>query len=187
MKKILIFVDDTKSSGAVLSTFRNSAWRPESVILLHVERLQGRSLMIDMLGEPELSTLKESLEGTEYKEALDRKAEKILSYYKEALQDDGYFSISTVIRAGHAASEILKIAKEENVDLIILGSGKQKGLSRLLTGSFADTVQKNAKVPVILAKMPLMCEEPYSWKDAFEAITVTGLIVLGMFFLGAIL
>jgi nucleotide-binding universal stress UspA family protein len=187
MKKILIFVDDTKSSKAVLSTFRNSAWKPERVILLHVQRLEGRSLMIDMLGEPELSTLKDSLEGTEYKEELDRKAERILSYYTRALQNDGTFSISTVIRAGHPAPEILQVAEEENVDLIILGSGRRRGLSRLLTGSFAGTVQKNAKVPVIVAKMPVMCEEPYSWKDAVEAITVTGLIVLGMFFLGAIL
>jgi len=34
--------------------------------------------MVDMLGDAELSTLKESLNGTEYKDSLDEKADKIL-------------------------------------------------------------------------------------------------------------
>jgi len=81
MKKVLIAVDGTKDSKSVLSAFRNLEQRPEDVVLLYVERLEGNSLMIDMLGEAEMSTLKDSLKGTEDKEALDRKAEKILNYY----------------------------------------------------------------------------------------------------------
>ena len=57
MKKILVAVDDTKGSEAVLTIFRNLVRPPEEVILLHVQRLEGRSLMIDMLGEAELATL----------------------------------------------------------------------------------------------------------------------------------
>jgi len=49
MKKVLIAVDDTKASKAVLTTFHNSVSQPDEIILLHVERLAGRSLMIDML------------------------------------------------------------------------------------------------------------------------------------------
>ncbi|MEK7196181.1 MAG: hypothetical protein AAB151_00805, partial [Nitrospirota bacterium] len=71
MKKILVAVDDSKGSRSVLSVFKNLVRPPEKVILLHVERLLGGSLMIDMLGEAELSTLRESLKGTEYKEELD--------------------------------------------------------------------------------------------------------------------
>jgi nucleotide-binding universal stress UspA family protein len=143
--------------------------------------------MIDMLGEAELSTLKESLKGTEYKEALDEKAEKILAYYKKELENGGVSSVTTVIRAGRPADEILKVAEEEFVDQILLGYKEQKGFSRFLTGSVAGDVQKNAKVPVLLASRPLMCEEPYSWKDAYAAVTVTTVIVLAMFLLGVIL
>jgi nucleotide-binding universal stress UspA family protein len=187
VNRLLIVVDDTTASKAVISTFMNLVWKPESVILLHVERLQGRSLMIDMLGEAELSTLKEALKGTEYKEALDEKAEKILAYYKKELENSGAFSVTTVIRAGRPADEILKVANEENVDQILLGYKEQKGFNRFLTGSVARDVQKNAKVPVLLASRPLMCEEPYSWKDAYAAVTVTTVIVLAMFLLGVIL
>jgi nucleotide-binding universal stress UspA family protein len=187
MNKILVVVDDTRTSKAVITTFQNVAYNPGSVILLHVERLEGRSLMIDMLGDAELSTLRESLKGTDYKEALDIKAEKILAYYKQELATDRSFGITTLIRAGKPADEILKVADEESVDLILLGSNGLKGINRLVTGSIAADVEKKSKVPVIVAKKPQVCEEPYSWKDAYSAVTVTTLIVLGLFLLGAVL
>ncbi|MBI5099754.1 MAG: universal stress protein [Nitrospirae bacterium] len=187
MNRVLIAVDDTKSSKAVVLTFQNLVRPPKEVLLLHVERLQGRSLMIDMLGEAELSTLKESLKGTEHKEALDKEAERILSFYKKELENIGSFSVTTVIRAGRPAEEILKVANEENVDLILLGYSGLKGWNRLLTGSVTKDVQKSAKIPVLLASRPRMCEEPYRWKDAYAAITVTTVIVFAMFFIGVIL
>ena len=187
MKKVLIAVDGTKASTAVLSTFHNLVRQPESVILLHVEKLEGRSLMVDMLGDAEMSTLKESLTGTEYKDALDKKAGKILDYYKGKLEDGGAVNITTKIRAGHPADEILKAAAEEGVELILLGYSGRKGLNRIITGSVAQKVQKNAKVPVLMAKRPLTCEAPYSWRDAFTAVTVTTAIVFSLFLLGTFL
>ena len=76
MKKILIAVDDTKGSKNVLSVFQNFVQQPAEVVLLHVERLQGRSMMVDMLGDAEMSTLKEMLKGTEHKDALDSRSRK---------------------------------------------------------------------------------------------------------------
>ncbi len=76
MNKVLIAVDDTKGSKYVLGVFQNLVRPPQEVLLLHVQRLQGRSLMIDMLSDAELSTLKESLKGTEYKEKLDMHVRK---------------------------------------------------------------------------------------------------------------
>jgi nucleotide-binding universal stress UspA family protein len=187
MKRILIAVDDTKNSEAVLSTFQNLVRDTESVTLLYVERLEGRSLMIDMLGEAELSTLKESLEGTEHKEVLDIKSQNIIAYYEMKLHDTGTFGLTKVIRFGHPSDEILKVADEEKVDLILLGYKGHKGLNRLFTGSVVKDVEKNAKVPVLLAKRPLACEEPYSWRDAYAAITITSAIVFCMFILGVIL
>jgi nucleotide-binding universal stress UspA family protein len=187
MNKILIAVEDTKTSKAVLSTFQNIVGAHKEVLLLHVERLEGSSMMIDMLGEAELSTLKDSLEGSEHKDELDKRAQRILAYYKNELETIGSFSIDTVIRAGRPAEEILKVANEQDVDMILLGYSGLKGWKRLLTGSVVEDVQKNTKVPVVLASRPLMCEEPYSWTDAYAAITVTTLIVFVMFFLGVIL
>ncbi len=187
MDKILIAVDDTKASKAVLWTFCNLVKQPTEVVLLHVERLQGRSLIIDMMGDAEMSTLKDSLKGTEYKDFLDRKAERILNYYKMELENNGASSVRTVIRTGRPAEEIMKVASEEKVELILLGYSGRKGLNRLITGSVAADLRKMANVPVLTAKRPLICEEPYSWRDAFAAVGVTTAIVLGLFLFGIIL
>jgi nucleotide-binding universal stress UspA family protein len=187
MKKVLIAVDGTKASKAVLATFYNSVQLPQEVVLLHVQKLEGRSLMIDMLGEAELSTLKESLKDTDHKAALDSKARKILTYYKKELEDGGFLNVRTVIREGHPAEEILRVAEQEGVELILLGYSGRNGLNRLIAGSVAKEVEKKAVVPVLVAKRVTMCEEPYSWKDAYTAVTVTTAIMLGMFLLGIIL
>ena len=152
MKKILIAVDETSGSKAVLSVFHNLVRPPEEVLLLHVERLQGKSLMIDMLSEAELSTLKESLKGSEYKERLDRKAEQILNYFKKELESSGLINVRTIIREGIPADEILKVAEEQNVDLVIVGDNGKKGLLRLITGCVSKEVEKHATVPVLVGK-----------------------------------
>jgi len=187
MKKVLIAVDDTKASKAVLTTFHNSVQHSEVVILMHVERLQGRSLMIDMLGEAEIATLRDSLHGTEHKESLDKKAEAILSYYAKELKSSGSSQIKTILRDGIPAEEILKVANEEGVELIILGYSGRKGLNRLIAGSVAKDVAKNAKMPVLVAKRANICEEPYTWRDAVAAVSVTSAVVFGLFLLGIFL
>ena len=187
MKKVLIAVDGTKASKAVLATFNNAVQLPQEVILLHVQRLEGRSLMIDMLGEAEMSTLKESLKDTQHKEELDRKSQKILNYYKKEIEDSGFLNVRTATKDGHPADEILKFAQQEGVELIILGYSGKTGLNRLIAGSVAKDVEKKAEVPVLVAKRVSMCEEPYSWKDAYTAVTVTTAIMIGLFLLGIVL
>lgn len=152
MKKVLVAVDDTKASESVVSVFDNLVRPPEEVILLHVERLEGRSVMIDMLSESELSTLKESLRGTEYKEALDRKAEKILSHYKKKFDNGGLVKVTTMIREGIPAEEIQKVAREENVELIIVGCDRERGLNRFIFGCVSEQVERDSGVPVVVAK-----------------------------------
>ena len=152
MKKVLIAVDDTKGSQSVLSVFHNLVRPPEEVLLLHVERLEGRSMMIDMLSESEISTLKEQLQGTEYKEALDKKAEKILSHYRRELEDGGLINVRPIIREGIPSDEILKVAEAENVDLIIVGSNEKRGFDRLVSGCVSKDIEKHSGVPVIIGK-----------------------------------
>ncbi len=62
MKNILVAVDDTKGSKDAVSTFIRvcKCINPERLVLLHVERLEGRSLIDGMLGDPEMATLRET-------------------------------------------------------------------------------------------------------------------------------
>jgi nucleotide-binding universal stress UspA family protein len=138
---------------------------PESVVLVHVQQLEGKSLMIDMLGDAELNTLRDSLKGTEYKEALDRKSEKILNYYRKEIENGGLVSVKNIIRDGITSEEILKVAQEEGVDLIVTGYNGKSFMQRLFTGSVSKEMEKNAPVPVLVAKEPTE-EEKHAWTAA---------------------
>jgi nucleotide-binding universal stress UspA family protein len=187
MKKVLIAVDDEKGSKAVLSTFFNLVNPAEEVVLLNVQRLEGKSLMIDMLGDAEMSTLREMVKETDHKNRLDKKADNVLAFYEKEISDYCQAKIKTVTRDGVPADEILKVAEEEDAELIILGKGRKRGLSRLIGGNITEDIQKSSKVPVLVARGTLMCEEPYSWRDAYAAVTLTTAIIFGMFLLGVII
>jgi nucleotide-binding universal stress UspA family protein len=102
-----------------------------------------------LLSVSEMKTLKEVLEGTEYQEALDKKAQAILDYYKKAMEDRGVTGIRTIVRKGHPAEEILATAKEEGVEMIIIGS-RGKRATHLFMGSVSREVANSATVPVLL-------------------------------------
>jgi nucleotide-binding universal stress UspA family protein len=175
MKKILIAADDTKGSLGVLDVFRNQVRPPEEVILLHVQRILGRSLMGDMLGEAEMSTLKEAVKDTEFQEELDRKAETVLSYYKKQLENSGLFKIRTMVRAGNVTEEILKVAEEEQVDLMIMGCNGKSGMDRLISGCVTRYVERKTDVPVMVAKAKgcqvkdKPCDVPVGLEEVYNA------------------
>jgi len=153
MKRILIAVDDTKGSKAAFGFCTNvcRCMLPEKVVLLYVERFEGRSLMTEMLPVSELSTLKEVLDGTDYKEALDKKADEILNYYRKALEDNGITSVKTVKKIGNAAEEILNAAREEEAEMVIIGS-RGKRVGHLFMGSVSREVANSSDIPVLIVK-----------------------------------
>ncbi len=154
MKKILIAVDDTKSAMEIFSKalIFLKGLKPDLIVLVYVEQFEGRSLVAEMLGDAELGTLKEVLEGSELKETLDKKASGILSRYEKMLQENlSSPSIKTVVKGGHAAEEILRTAKAENIDLIIMGS-RGKRASSLFMGSVSREVTNHAEIPVLIVK-----------------------------------
>jgi nucleotide-binding universal stress UspA family protein len=154
MKKILIAVDDTKGTKELFNVCMDmcACVRPETTVLCYVEKLEGKSLMDDvLLSVSEMATLKKALEGTEYQEALDKKAQTVLDYYRKLLEGKGFTGIKSVIRKGHPAEEILKTADEEGADIIMIGSRGAR-TSQLFMGSVSREVVNHAKIPVLVVK-----------------------------------
>lgn len=54
-----------------------------------------------------------------------------------------------IVLIGYAAEEILNRAKEEKADMIVMGTHGRKGIDRILFGSVAEKVVKNATIPVL--------------------------------------
>ena len=55
---------------------------------------------------------------------------------------------------GIPAEEIVRLAKMENTDIIVMGSHGRRGVSRLLMGSVAEAVVRRAPCPVLTVKQP---------------------------------
>ena len=52
-------------------------------------------------------------------------------------------------KEGPPADVILKTVKEENIDLIVMGTSGKHGLDRFLLGSVTEKVVRSSKVPVL--------------------------------------
>jgi len=59
--------------------------------------------------------------------------------------------VKKVIRDGPPAEEILKVAREEGVDLIITGHSCKNFFTRLIKGSVSREIRKNGLVPFLVA------------------------------------
>lgn len=55
---------------------------------------------------------------------------------------------------GDPAAAIVRMADEENVDMIVISTHGRTGLSRLLMGSVAEAVVRRAKCPVLTLRHP---------------------------------
>lgn len=72
---------------------------------------------------------------------------------------------------GVAAEEILRVAQETNCDLIMMGTHGRTGLGRLLIGSVAERVLREANCPVLTVKAPKPQEIRVRAKKQKESLT----------------
>jgi nucleotide-binding universal stress UspA family protein len=61
-------------------------------------------------------------------------------------------NVRTIIREGHPSEEIIKVAEDEEADMIIVGCSGKSRMRRLVTGCVSRDVEKHAKVPVLITK-----------------------------------
>ena len=73
--------------------------------------------------------------------------------YEIALTDlDDTRPVEVKIAVGKPAEEILRVAGEEEVDLIVMGAHGHSGLAHVLLGSTAETVLRTAPCPVFTVR-----------------------------------
>jgi nucleotide-binding universal stress UspA family protein len=168
MKKVLISADNVRGAEEIISSMNNVVTSPDSIILLHVQQLVGNATMTAMMSYSEIETMKESIKGTEHKEVLDRKAETVLAHYRKVLEDRGLTNIKSIIKAGHPADEILNVAEEEKVDLIIVGCSGKSRIKKFATGCTSRDVERNSKIRVLITKNNGCGKHAHMW-DGGEA------------------
>ena len=65
---------------------------------------------------------------------------------------DSGVAIETKVLEGYPSSSLLDVAKNENADLIVMGSHGRTGLKRLWLGSVAESVVQEATIPILIVR-----------------------------------
>ena len=104
------------------------------------------------------SGMTEPLPIADITEQLEDSAERELPKLAECDECAG-LDVEELVVHGEAASEIVRVAKERDVDLIVIASHGRTGLGRILFGSTAESVVRHASCPVLVVKPPQE-EEP---------------------------
>jgi len=86
-------------------------------------------------------------------EQLEDSAERELPKLAEC-DDCSGLQVEELVVHGEAASEIVRVAAERKVDLIVISSHGRTGLGRILFGSTAESVVRHAPCPVLVVKPP---------------------------------
>jgi nucleotide-binding universal stress UspA family protein len=87
-------------------------------------------------------------------EQLEDSAERELPKIAEC-EECADIEIEELIVHGEAATEIVRVAKEREVDIIVIASHGRTGLGRILFGSTAEAVVRHAACPVLVVKPPV--------------------------------
>jgi nucleotide-binding universal stress UspA family protein len=146
MKKILVAVDGTKNSKkAVKKCVEMSKCYDSEVVLLYVQQFP-----YPVISGPELEELKRSLEISPVKDDLESRGKEMLSRVESILRkNSSIVEVKPIMKWGDPAEEILRVAEEENTEIIILSSGKtERGV---FLGNPNKEVVERAKVSVMTA------------------------------------
>ena len=82
---------------------------------------------------------------------LEMNGQRYLDYLVRLAQQER-LNIKQVLRRGNPHSEIISLADEEGVDLIVMGEVGRRGARRMLMGSVAERVIGYARCPVLVTK-----------------------------------
>lgn len=93
-------------------------------------------------------------------ESAEQQMDSFLEKNKQKCADKGILHVDGKILTGDIGEEIMQYAQTNNNDLIIMGTHGYKGFERIIFGSVADKVVKNACCPVMtINPYQDICEE----------------------------
>ena len=119
-------------------------------------RTFGASIICVHVIEPMVPTvgysgMTEPLPIADISDQLEDSAERELPKIAECEECAG-LEVEELIVHGEAASEIVRVARDRRVDLIVVSSHGRTGWGRILFGSTAEAVVRHASCPVLVVK-----------------------------------
>jgi nucleotide-binding universal stress UspA family protein len=77
-------------------------------------------------------------------------SERILKMLEDVKPSDPSVPYTHRLTMGDPAGEVVRIAEDENAEMIIIGTHGRTGMTRLLMGSVAEAIVRRAPCPVLV-------------------------------------
>jgi nucleotide-binding universal stress UspA family protein len=141
-KKVLFCTDFSENADYAFDFAYGIAKRDEGLLyILHILPENPHQAYAEgMITGEDLKKLQRAIE-----EDLDNKYKE---HYVEKIKNGTKFEIVTI--SGREDNEILKFAKKENVDIIVMGTHGRTGIEHVFFGSVAEKVLRHSPFPVFI-------------------------------------
>jgi universal stress protein A len=136
-KRILVAVENSKSDRTILDHVGKLA------------KLTGAELLLVHVAD---GWVARNFDQLQLRESEEIKADRAyLESLRAELASQG-FTVQTALAMGDPATELVKAAESQNVDLIAMSTHGHRFLNDLIRGATADRVRHLVKVPVLLLR-----------------------------------
>ena len=139
--RILIALDETPAA----------AFAMRHVVPYAVDQ-RSHVTLLTVVPDPPRMAVAAGVSPQQMAEEMERKAEQHLRQVTEPLPQE--LSVTTIVRHGDPAEEILAIVRAQPVDLICMGARGRGRVSGALLGSVSSAVLHHSPVPVVVLHPP---------------------------------
>jgi len=140
IRKVVVAADGSPASLQGLERAADLAVRlGAKVVVVFVRHFPATALMANPVTEPSLMA------------ALDEQESEVRQAVLRLVGSTGV-AWEFVVRLGSPGEEIVKVAEEKRVDLIVIGSDRHSSLHNLLLGSTAAYVTTHSPSPVLVVR-----------------------------------
>lgn len=143
-KKVLFCADFSENCNSIFEYAFGVAKRDDSILyILYIipEIIESyTSELKSLLSKENIITMKKSIEKSS--------VEKYEKNYLSKIKDKG--KVKFILRHGREENEIIGFAKEENVDIIVIGTHGKTGMEHVFLGSIAEKVVQYSPIPIFV-------------------------------------
>ncbi|MBI4510043.1 MAG: universal stress protein [Deltaproteobacteria bacterium] len=143
IRKILCPVDFSEPARDALLFAADLAQQYDAELtLLHVYQIPGYAFPEGIV-----------LAGPEVMAELMVRIDKVLGEWKSDAEGHGAMRVSTLSVQGAPWNEIVRTAREQGYDLVVIGTHGRTGLKHVILGSVAEKVVRRAPCPVLTVRL----------------------------------
>ncbi len=134
------------------------------ITILHVlTEFPGEQYIANMISAETWETIKQQHYSKARQELIGKKRapdalKEVLQAFSEetkaAAKDQAFATDEILIKTGAPAEVIVQTAKEQNCDLIVMGTHGQGVIAEVLIGSTAKWVVRHSTIPVLVVRLP---------------------------------